>query len=665
VILSALALLALAFLPGAAVALAATPAHSRVRRVSLAASPAVSYGLVGGAVSWSTLWDRRLPALGVLGIELLVVALACALRVLATKTARGPGWHISAFGVMNRVKAHRTDVLGLSVALAGSVLVGWLMLRRSGGPPGWDSMNHALLAGRVMQSGSALPRDVCLTGSTSPTQACEFYPLAPHVMWVQGSQLTGTQLSSVMLALCIVVLPITAGIGSFALARVCGAGTLVASLGAFTLAVIGPIWPCLATGRLTVPLGAALAPSVALMVWLALRTPRARSMHIVAGVGLGGLALAHSYDVVAAALLWLGLVVTRPTRGKWRFWLLRSAAILGVALALVAPQFRSLVGAGVERRDAPPHLQGHWLDALGHWLYGPSQYLATVVVPPLPGAELVLPPLLPGPGTAVSLAVSLAMTLGIVVAFLPRFRWARPFAVAHLLTLVIIVIIVAGGGPVRDAVASLFYGDGRRPLWSSIAAPSVLALAGVISALTAVARVVGRGRTQLQNRGVLAWTAAILLVLPVVVLPDTAASPWRFAARALPQDAAYDRVGVWLRAHPGVVADDQHREFLTWLYADHRIPLLFGLVPLRGTTDPDWARRMGVWNTLVGTRPGRGTCLLDPYDVRWVAIGTHAMPGGRQRYLPDRLRESPYLRLAHQDGPITVYAVDHLCGTGR
>jgi hypothetical protein len=259
----------------------------------------------------------------------------------------------------------------------------------------------------------------------------------------------------------------------------------------------------------------------------------------------------------------------------------------------------------------------------------------------------------------------MAMTVGIFASFLHRFRWARPFAVAHVLTLVIILIIDAGNGPVRDVLASLFYGDGRRPLWSSIAAPSALALAGVAASLTALAMIASRYRRLLPRAGTVAGLAAVLLVVPVVSLPDTAVSQWRLAQRALPQDPAYDRVGAWLKVRSGVVADDQHRDYVTWLYADHQVPLLFGLVPLTGTMDPDWVRRTRVWNALVGTQPGRGTCLLDPYEVRWVVIGTLQMPGGRQRYLTDRVQESPYLRLAHEDGPLKVYAVDHRCGTGR
>jgi hypothetical protein len=156
---------------------------------------------------------------------------------------------------------------------------------------------------------------------------------------------------------------------------------------------------------------------------------------------------------------------------------------------------------------------------------------------------------------------------------------------------------------------------------------------------------------------------AVGLTGAVAAVPDTWQAQHRFAERALPADPAYLRVGHWLRTHGGgVVADDLHREFVTWVGVDSGLPLLKGLVPLAGTTNPDWADRTRVWNALVWTKPRAGSCLPDRYDVRWVVVGREHMPGGRRTYRPDRLANSPYLHLAHVDGPLWVYSVDHLCG---
>ena len=66
-LISVLTVLVLAFGPGAVLAFAATPPHSRLRRVAVAASPSVTYGLLGGAVGWSTVFGRSWPPLGILG----------------------------------------------------------------------------------------------------------------------------------------------------------------------------------------------------------------------------------------------------------------------------------------------------------------------------------------------------------------------------------------------------------------------------------------------------------------------------------------------------------------------------------------------------------------------------------------------------------------------
>jgi hypothetical protein len=87
-------------------------------------------------------------------------------------------------------------------------------------------------------------------------------------------------------------------------------------------------------------------------------------------------------------------------------------------------------------------------------------------------------------------------------------------------------------------------------------------------------------------------------------------------------------------------------------------------VPLQGNADADWAERTRVWMTLTATRPGRGTCLPDPYDVRWVVVSENHMPAGRRSYNPMRVAQSPYLTLVHTEGKLKVYAVNHLCGTG-
>jgi hypothetical protein len=665
-IVSVLTVLVLAFGPGAVLALAATPPDSRLRRVAVAASPSVTYGLIGGAVGWSTVFGRTWPPLGILAFEVVVVAGAVVARSLAARTGSAPRWTFHKHSVLRtRARTHRPDLVSLGASVAATLTVAWLMLGKLGSPPGWDSMNHAFMARRVLHLGSALPRDACVTGDVDPSSACAFYPLAPHVLWAQVCELTGQPLSTVMLATTMVVMPVTAAIGVFAIVRVCGGGSVLAGAAAFLPAIIGPMWPSLVTGRLTILLGSALAPSAALLFWMALRTPRARSLSAVAAVGLGGVALAHTYDVIAGAFLGVGLLIARPPRQRWQTWLVRTAGIALGTVLLLAPQAPGLLSARGERVVYPAHHPGDFFGSLYEWVAAPGQYLATLIAPAEPGAEQALTHVM-GVGLTVSWILTLGWLVGLVACLHPRFAWGRPFAVAHVLTLAVVVTVDIGSGGLRDAVAGLFYGDPRRPLWSSLVAPGVLCLAGWLGAL-ALAREGLRRIPRFPRLSGPAWVAPLVVAVgltgAVAAVPDTWQAQHRFAERALPADPAYLRVGHWLRAHGGgVVADDLHREFVTWVGVDSGLPLLKGLVPLAGTTNPDWADRTRVWNALVWTKPRAGSCLPDRYDVRWVVVGREHMPGGRRTYRPDRLANSPYLHLAHVDGPLWVYSVDHLCG---
>ncbi len=668
-VVASLALLVLAFAPGAVLALAATPAHSRLRRVAVAASPSVTYGMVGATVGWSTLFGRTWPPLGILAFEVVVAALALLARLVAARLGRSPGPGGPATGAAGRLRAHRRDVLALSASLVATLTVAWLVLGRLAAPPGWDAMNHAFMARRVIDTGSAMTSDVCVTGSVQPAAACAFYPLAPHVVWAQAVELTGLRLSTVMLATTMVVMPLTAAVGVFAVVRICRGGSVLAATAAFLPSLIGPMWPSLVTGRITILLGAALAPSAALLLWVALRSPRARTLSAVASVGIAGVALAHTYDLAGAAFLTLGLVIARPPRQRLRTWVLRLSGIAFGAILALAPQAPGLLAAKGERADYPPHHPGQVLTSLGDWVLAPGQYLATVVARPVPGAENALPQLV-GPGVTVSWLVTLGWIVGLVACFWsPRLTWARPFAVAQALTLTLVVAIDTGSGPVRNAIAGLFYGDPRRPLWSNVVAPAVLCLAGWLTvawgAREALVRLPRRPRLRVPG-----WVGPLAVTLALTGLvawvPDTWQAQTRLAGRALPDEPAYQRVGTWLHAHGGgVVADDVHRDYVTWINADSDIPVLRGMVPLAGVDDPDWAARTSVWNALVWTTNRRRGCLLDRFDVRWVVTSTDHMPGGHRTYRPQRLSTSPYLTLAHEDGPLRVYAVNHLCGNGR
>lgn len=655
----------LAIAPGAVVAMAATSAHTRMRRVALLASPAVTFGLIGTAVSWSGLFGWRWSARSILAFEAVVVIGALALRAVAWHRAGRPARSMRLRAVRDRVAVHRADVAGLGLAALGSVTVGFVMFHRAAAPLGWDSMNHAFMARRIMDSGGALPVDACVTGSVLPHVACTFYPLTPHVLWVQLSELSGRPLSVVMLTTVVALMPAYAVSGTFGILRLTGAGTVVAMCGSFLCAIIGPMWPSLVTGRLTVDLGAALAPSVCLLVWLAMRSSGSTVQRIVAGAGLGGLALAHTYDVIAAFFLGIGLLIARRDPVSWHKRMRHLLVIGGSAAVFVAPQIPLLLGASGERAISQAGLPGQPFEALQRFAFAPGQYLGTVVAPAVQGAEGRLPPLSASWAPALSMTMSVLIVVGLLACLHPRFRWGRPFAIAHILTLATSILINTGTGTGRDLVASLFYGDPRRPMWSDVVAPAVLCLTGGVAVLWVLVAwfpiVAGRARVT-ASRVVLPVLVTSLVTASLVALPDSHRTPDRFAGRSLPANPAYADAAHWILRHgSGVVADDTHRDYITWLNADFGIPVLRGMVPLKGAALADWNARTKVWNALIASSPSRRTCLHDPYDVRWVVVGDQHMPGGSRTWSMARLRASPYLTPSFEQEGVYVFAVDHLC----
>jgi len=80
VVLASLALLLLAYVPGAALAWAATAPGSRARYALLGVSPALTLGVVGAAFGWSGALGLDWSALTILLIEVVVAVAAMAAR---------------------------------------------------------------------------------------------------------------------------------------------------------------------------------------------------------------------------------------------------------------------------------------------------------------------------------------------------------------------------------------------------------------------------------------------------------------------------------------------------------------------------------------------------------------------------------------------------------
>lgn len=692
-------LVALAFLPGAALAFAVTPRHSRMRRVALIASPSITYGLIGIAVAWSGYAGATWSPLTVLWFELSAAAAALTVNLVLRHRRRRPGWGASRSRLVHRLRVHAADLAALGLAAAAALVVAWFLVGRLPSAPGWDAMNHAFLMSRVLSSGSGLASQVCVTGDIAFTSSCGFYPLAPHVLWAQASQLTGAGPTAVILASTWLVTPLTAVTGVFGITRVLGARPAVAGAAAFLPMLIGPLWPSLATGRLTVLLGAALVPSVALLFWLAARIPRAPAVLALAAIALAGMFVTHTYDALGAALLLLGLLVTSLSWRSWRGWA-RLVVAGGLSLVLMIPNLVLLLVARSERLADRTGAPGRpFWEVVAQATFPQGGPIGTLFDPvPRPGG---IPISLSGVGVAVSAVLTALLLVGMTASLLPAFRWARPFAVLHLGMLVVAVFVAVDLGPVHTVVASLFYDDPRRVLWSSALAPGALTLAGAVAAVQMallVARAPARrrrlargpdtgnpplipgrqppgpetaepldvaaaSRAQGRRQSRVGVAAAVCLSALVLAVPETAMAHERFAARAMPDDPAYARTTEWLRGRSGSVAEDFHRDFVPWMTVDAGLPLLRGIEPLSGPEEAEWQRRVQLWKTLIGARKSPTACLVNDYDVSWVVVGRPAMPGGRRTWNINKLTRSPFLRLVRVDGPVRVYAVHDPCAS--
>jgi hypothetical protein len=481
-----------------------------------------------------------------------------------------------------------------------------------------------------------------------------------------------------MLATEWLVAPAAAVVAAFALVRVLGGRPWAACAAASAVGVLGPLAHAVYSGLVTMLLGAAISPGVALLAYVGVHYRRSRAVTAVSGVAAGGLLLAHTYDIVFAALLGVGLLVTRPLTGQ------RLRRLPGLALALLAgaalvvgPRPLDLLRAGEVRGTSAPRYAGDLVGALGYWVWSPGRYVSTWIasVPdPSPGAGLV----------AAGVLIGVGMVVAVVAAWWPRYRWARPFAVLQVAVLALVLLVDAGSGPVREAVASLFYGDPRRVFDASLVAPAVLAVGGWYVLADLLTR---RGRASRRPRPASRWpggsrarsggasplwpaatalVAAATAVAGVTALPVTQQTRAALARRAPADATAYERTGEWLReqlSSRDVVADDFHRDFVTWLDTDYGIGVLDGLYPLSPAGHADWDARQELWRRLTGAEPvpGGTPCLSDPYGVRFVVISAEHMPGGRRTYSPQAVRRSPYLRAAFSTGPLEVLRVVDTC----
>jgi hypothetical protein len=648
----------LAFLPGGLLAFA-VPA-GRLRWVGFAAAPALTLGLAGAAMTWLP-WLRLPSGAGAVLVAELAVAAAA---VLAARPGRrragdpdGGERRPQPSPAAWRLRVPRSDLLGVAVPATVAILVGWVLLGRLVAPPGWDAMNHGILTRRILEAGSVAITSACSTGSTDPGVSCRFYPLAADVVWAQAVLLTGGGVGAAMTAWAIVVGPVALVAGVYAGVRVLGGGPVVAGAAAAAPAFLGTMWTPMLIGRVTEQTGPCLAGGVAVLVALALRGRHPLRAGVLAGLACAGLALTHTYDLLFVGVLALGLVALLRVPFRWARALAASAALAATTVAAMLPMLGALLTANDERTSSPPDPPGRYLDAFHHWVTQPGRYV--LFGHPRPGRD--------DPFDLSAVHVALALTLLCLLAaplclVLRDLRWARPWLAAAALFTALGVWTMSSGSAPAMLVASFWYGNPVRLRNMISPVYGVLAVAGAV----AIALVLARLRAALARRAQavqgVAAAALVVALAGLAALPESW-RPLRVAlARRAPVGPAYVDAFRWLDRNtpPGsVVAYDRHMEFMTWSYADHGTPLLFGIAPLPSGDRDNYAARWRAWNWVVAS-PGAppAGCEVRRFGVAFVAVGERHMPGAtRFHYTRERLDRTDRLELAHRAGGIRIYRV--------
>lgn len=661
--------LVVGLLPGLILGLA-LPA-GRERWMTWAASPVLTLGLTSVGMAW-------LPTVGlpdsvgwVLGAEL---AVAVVVVVLARVVARRRAVSRPQGDPAESARIQVGDVIGFAVPAAVVAGFGQLLLGRLAYPPGWDAMNHGILMGNILQSGSTQTTSVCVTGSSVPRVSCHFYPLAMDVSWAQVAALAGARPSAAMLAWTMLIGPLAMIAALYATIRVLGGTPMIASCVALAVSVIGPMWSSLDRGRPNETFGSALGIGIVSLAVVAWRGRRPVPMGLLAGLGSAGLLITHSYDVLFVAVLAVACVLTQRCRP-----VIRSAGVATVAMAVatvlsIAPLIGALAGAGSERSSNEPSFSGNLHAALRYWVLTPAHYAPFGFM----GRTHV-----PFGQAPLAVQISVLVVFGALVAsplslVYAELRWARGWLIAAVLWTLIGIWTSVSGSSAARLLAGTWYEIVSRLLVMILPVYAVLAVAGAAAIGISVRRLSGPRRAGpaparpgvpvRPGRRRIAWTptsvgAATLAVLAIVLaLVPSSIEPTRAdLATFSPVGPSYPAVYHWLADHtpPGhVVAWDLNRDFMTWAFPDQGVPVLFGITAVDPSSIQNFHQRHEAFDWLVDD-PGatRAGCLVRKFRISYLATGSRHVPGFPGRDQASRAAASTRLRLVHRDGPLRVYKV--------
>ncbi|MCW3845035.1 hypothetical protein ONA70_33705 [Micromonospora yasonensis] len=654
--------LVVAVVPGALLGFVLSP--GRYRWAAWTAAPALTLGLASVAMGW-------LPALGLphsaMAVLVAEVILAGAAILASRLVARGllgdeHGEEPSRLGRFRlpAVRPRRADVIGVVVPAVVNVGFGWLMLGRFVAPAGWDAMHHGYFSRRILETGSATISSAC-SASIDSIPTCEFYPVATNVLWAQAAQLSGGHLSAAMTTWSVLVGPLALVAGVYAVVRVLRGGPVVAACAAVAPAFVGPFWFSAIVGRITQLTGPCMAVGIALLIALAVRGPHPVRIGLLAGLASAGLIMSHTYDILLAGVLALGLLPLLPGRLALRRSLAGagSAAVAGVVA--FGPFLSGLTGAKAERASYAAALPGQFGKAFDFWVTDPQRYVLFGFPSPAVGdSQLDVP----------TIRVAVLLTLACLVAaplclVFRQLRWARPWLFTGVVFTAVGIWTTMSNSPSAALVSGLWYGSRERLRLLIFPVYGLLTVAGAVAVGLAVQWLLGKlvdRATALRESSAPAAVAASVVVLSLTILAAVPASwrPLRNHFKSLaPVDDSYRGAFRWLAANtpPGRTVAVDRRHYLAWLYVDYGVPELFGVEPVPAHEADYYTGRLRAWDWLVdkkGAQPGG--CDVRRFAVEYLVVGGGLKPF-EGSYDPQRVAASNRLVLAHQVGTLKVYRV--------
>jgi hypothetical protein len=513
----------------------------------------------------------------------------------------------------------------------------------------------------MLERGGTAVSDACRTGWPAGKVSCKFYPLAADISWAQTVGLTGGRISTAMVTWAAILGPLILVPALYAVVRMLGGRPVVATCAAALPAVVGPLWAQQVDGRVTGAIPG-LSITVALLTALALRGRHPVRLGLLAGIGLAGLVMVHTYDALFAGTAAVALFAFLDGgRVRPRKLLVGAAAVAVGALGCLAPLVPALLGANGERAAITPKFLGQFGAAVHYWVTDPQRY--ALFSYPDAGGRVRPITLVVAIGMVV---VMTALVLSFASFALDQLRWVRPWVVLAVLWTGIGIWTTTSDDAVAQGLAHLWYGGAPRLRDRVFPCFTLMVVAGACVAGVGLERAWRRLRSG--SARWVAWlpsTAAavvVVLLLALGTVPDASASLRTSLGVRTVDSAAYPRVFAWLHRHTakdGVVVYNRNYEWMPWSYGDYGTKGLFGIGPVAPVRAAASNKRWAVWLVLTNTpNSAPAGCLVRRFDVEYLVTGPRHIPAGAgSQYRHVGAAQSPYLQLVHRDGGLRVYEI--------